>query len=131
MQEGIPQYQGLPEYGFKGMATGGMSLGGEEQPAGDARPFQHLGLLKTMFASELLKQVSAACVTLSASYVIHRASARPLCSNRTLTGFKTKQLQSVVPLGQWTSETAHRTLPLVRHLQVAGGTGGTARCVWV
>jgi hypothetical protein len=60
VQERIPQYQGeLPAYEFKGMATGGLPLGGSEQPAGDARPFQHLGVLKTLFTADLLKRVRA------------------------------------------------------------------------
>jgi hypothetical protein len=60
VQEHIPQYQGaLPAYEFKGMATGGLPLGGSEQPAGDARPFQHLGLLKTLFTADLLRRVCA------------------------------------------------------------------------
>lgn len=58
MQERIPQFQGeLPAYEFKGMATGGLPLGGSEQPAGDARPFQHLGVLKTLFTADLLRRV--------------------------------------------------------------------------
>ena len=57
-QEGIPLYSGeLPQSEFRGVATGGTTLDGKEQPATDARPFQHIGYLKTLYIIGLLEQV--------------------------------------------------------------------------
>eukprot|EP00241_Pyramimonas_parkeae_P011523 CAMPEP_0114236326 /NCGR_PEP_ID=MMETSP0058-20121206/6780_1 /TAXON_ID=36894 /ORGANISM="Pyramimonas parkeae, CCMP726" /LENGTH=205 /DNA_ID=CAMNT_0001348259 /DNA_START=822 /DNA_END=1436 /DNA_ORIENTATION=- len=56
-KEGVPLHRGaLPAAAFKGMATGGMPLGGSAHPAVDARPFQEIGILKTTFVMQLLEQ---------------------------------------------------------------------------